>query len=100
MIYKVILAVTCVLALNGCLSQIAPVKESAQHWIGHNIKELEKASELPSYQPKDKWPFRTYQLANKNLIYVDLVRPNCYIHWEVNPQGIIVGYKTEGDRCY
>ncbi len=22
------------------------------------------------------------------------------IHWEVNPQGIIVGYKLEGDRCY
>lgn len=100
MIYRAILILSFLLALNGCISQIAPLNESAQKWIGHHVKELEKASELPSHQPRDRWPWTTYQLDNGNLAYVDSIRANCYIHWEINPQGIIVGYKTEGNRCW
>jgi hypothetical protein len=84
--------------LHGCLSQIAPVDSSSKSWIGHSIAEREA---IPNpYASSIGWKEKIYRLDNGMLVYVEPVRPGCFIHWEVNPQGIIVGYKLEGNRCY
>jgi len=54
---------------------------------------------LESYASRIGWKEKTYQLNNGNWVYVEPDSKNCFIHWEVNPQGIIVGYKLEG-KCY
>lgn len=51
------------------------------------------------------WDNPAYRLANGNVVYVDPVGygagyKNCDFHWEVNPEGRVVGYKTIGDRCW
>jgi len=100
MVYKVILAVACVLTLNGCLSQIVSLDEHTKGWIGRNISEMKDIMLRPgSYATSINWKENTYKLPNGNMVFVE-PEPRCLIHWEVNPQGIIVGYKTEGDRCY
>ena len=52
-----------------------------------------------THASKIGWRETTHRLKNGNLDYVEPVRSGCYIHWEVNPQGIIVGFQTEGNRC-
>lgn len=46
------------------------------------------------------WQEKTYTLDNGNWVYITPDRPDCFMHWEVNPEGIIIDYKTEGKRCY
>lgn len=41
----------------------------------------------------------TYKLENGNWVYVELDSKECFIHWEVNPAGIIIGYKLDGKGC-
>lgn len=85
----------------GCLSQIAPIEEFTKAWIGRPISELKEIrTRSETYASSIGWQEKTYKLDNGNLVYVEPVRPDCFIHWEVNPKGIIIGYKTEGKRCY
>ena len=41
------------------------------------------------------WQETTYQLKNGDRVYVEAYGPHIFIHWELNPQGIIVGYAVE-----
>jgi hypothetical protein len=101
MFYRIVLTFSFVLVLNGCLSQIASLEESAKHNIGRPFGELEAVITRPeSYPSRIGWKKTTYQLSNGSWTYVEPVRPDCYIHWEINSKGIIVGYKTEGNRCW
>jgi len=52
---------------------------------------------LESYASRIGWKEKTYQLDNGNWVYVEPDSKNCFIHWEVNPLGIFVGYKLEGN---
>jgi hypothetical protein len=77
------------------------VNESAPKWIGRPIKDRQNMMfRSGDYPSSIGWQEKTYTLNNGNWVYVEPVRPDCFIHWEVNPQGIIIGYKTEGKRCW
>lgn len=83
--------------LNGCLSNIASIEDYTKSWIGQPIERKKKPTLSPeSYASRIGWKEKTYQLDNGNWVYVEPDSKNCFIHWEVNPQGIIVGYKLEG----
>ena len=43
------------------------------------------------------WKEKTYKFDNGNWVYVEPDSPGCFIHWESDLQGIIVGYRLEGD---
>ena len=88
------------LFLQGCLSQIAPVSKAAPTWIGSPIKDMQNVMSRPgSYASRIGWKQKTYKLDNGNWVFVEPVYPTCFVHWEINPEGIIVNYKTEGKGC-
>lgn len=82
----------------GCCSQIISIDEYTKQGIGRPIDEKKKSGNNPgSYASRTGWKEKTYQLGNGNWVYVELDSKNCFIHWEVNSKGIIIGYKLEGD---
>ena len=91
------------LFFGGCIRNIATLDEYTQNWIGRNIEELKEVDSKPagydSYAESIGWKGKTYELDNGHWVYVELDSKDCFIHWEVNPEGIIVGYKLEGDGC-
>jgi hypothetical protein len=96
---KIIIAV-CAALLLGCISQIVPIGDYTKNWIGRPIEDLKKIISRPgSYASRIDWKEKTYPLENGNWVYVEPDSKNCFILWEVNPKGIIVGYKLEGN-CY
>ena len=93
----------CIL-LVGCVSVPSP-----SHWaesgIGTHIDVLRaldaKAMADPrTYIHKIHWKETTYPLEDGNWVYVTPVGKGCFVHFEVNPEGIIVGYRLVGDLCY
>lgn len=88
------------LGLCGCVSQIVPFKEFANGWLGDPVDEKKQIiSRHGSYASRIGWQETTYQLDNGNWVYIEPIRPDCFVHWEVNSEGIIVGYRTEGTGC-
>ena len=76
--------------------------------IGQPIEEIRRtASREGFYASHPGWQETTYPLDNGNWVYVEPAGEfgklfgggECFIHCEVNPQGIIVGTKTEGKGC-
>jgi hypothetical protein len=97
---KKLLILFAVLFVVGCLTPIVSIEDYTKNWIGRPIEETKKLILRPeSYASRIGWKEKTYQLNNGNWVYVEPDSKNCFIHWEVNPQGIIVGYKLEG-KCY
>lgn len=96
-----VLLLLIVMLFYGCLcSQIASFEEYTNGWIGQPVKDLREVILRPtSYASRIGWKETTYDLNNGNWVYVQPDRKGCLIHWEINPRGIIVGYKTEGERC-
>lgn len=95
-----LLILFAVLFVVGCLTPIVSIEDYTKNWIGRPIEETKKLIlRLESYASRIGWKEKTYQLNNGNWVYVEPDSKNCFIHWEVNPQGIIVGYKLEG-KCY
>jgi hypothetical protein len=85
--------------LAGCVSQIVSLDEHVKGWVGHNIEEMKATMSRPnSYASRIGWKEEIYNLPNGNWIFVE-PEPRCFIHWEVNQQGVIVGYKTIGESC-
>lgn len=82
------------------MSQIPPFTEYASRAIGSPIDSLIAAKRRPgSFASRTGWKEQKYKLENGNWVYVSPEREGCIVHWEVNPQDFIVGYRTEGDRC-
>ncbi|MEM5789373.1 MAG: hypothetical protein AAGU11_18835 [Syntrophobacteraceae bacterium] len=93
---RIILIVTILLSFTGCFSQILSVDEYTRLWIGHPIEEKMKSTDHPnSYASSIGWKRTTYSLDNGNKVYIEPEKPRTFIHWEVNPQGIIIGAKHE-----
>jgi len=87
------------IVLTGCGSQIVTLDEHVKGWVGRDIEEMKTIMSRPnSYASKIGWKETTYNLPNGNWIFVE-PEPRCSIHWEVNQQGAIVGYKAEGESC-
>lgn len=99
-LFSIIQVLAILLVLFGCMSQIRPFPEYANGWIGKSIDRLIIATRRPgSFASRIGWKEKQYKLENSNWVYVSPEREGCIVHWEVNPEGIIVGYRTEGERC-
>jgi len=53
-----------------------------------------------TYRHKINWKETTYPLKSGKWVYVTPIRKGCFFRFELNRDGIIVGYRLEGDRCY
>lgn len=95
---RYIVFVTLMVVAAGCVSQIRPFKQYADEWVGEPIDRLTKRKN--SYASSTGWQDRNYKLDNGSWVYVSPEREGCIVHWEVSPVGIIVGYRTEGSRCF
>jgi len=91
-----VIIVFALFILSGCLGG-SSLEQSAESGIGLSINVLKEIHARPNsmaaYNRKIGWKETTYTLENGNWIYVTLyreARKNRYIHWEVNPEGIIV----------
>lgn len=89
------------LTLSGCPTVSSPL-DYASHGIGGSIEPLLKAVDRDhARDPKNGLSRedilkRRYVLANGNTVYPFPVNfKRCLLHWEVNPAGIIVGYRYE-----
>lgn len=99
--HKFIAPALLALFLSGCVSQIPPVREFADHAVGSPISNLFESVQRPgSYVARTGSQIRQFKLDNGNSEYVEPIREGCFVHWEVNSAGIIVGYRTEGSQCY
>lgn len=88
-----------VMFLSGCA--IPSVDHWAKTGIGQPISVSKQLQARPnSYASKIGWKEKIYMLENGNMVFVDPIRDDCFVNWEVNPDGIIVGYKIEGKNCY
>ena len=68
--------------------------------MGRPVAELQEIISSPtSHASKIEWKETTYQLNNGNWVYVTPDVKDCFIHWEINPDGIIVGYRLEDEGC-
>ena len=93
---KVIKILTITMVLAGCMSQIVSMDEHTRSWIGYPIAGIKATVEArQSYASRIGWKERTYPLENGNWVYIEPAILRTFVHWEVNPQGIIVGYAVE-----
>lgn len=96
-----VLVISFTILNAGCLSQIAPSKTAAGRWISRPIQEIREVSErLGSYANRIKWKEKTQNLENGNWVYVEPDRQDCFVHWEVNREGIIIGYTKKVEDVY
>ena len=101
MFHKIIFVLSLLIFINGCASQIVAVKDFASGWVGRPMQDLKKIASHPGAYPSNlRVEERVYSLENGNMVYVIPIRDACFVHFEVDRKGIIIGYKTEGDRCY
>jgi hypothetical protein len=85
--------------LCGCASQMA-VDDHSTEWIARPLSELKQEMQRPdSYASKKGWKETTYPLANGNYVYVEPIGDDCFMHWEINSGGIIIGYQAKGNGC-
>ena len=97
-----------ILGLCGCVSQILSFKDYRKGWLGRPIEEKKQVtSREGSYASSIGWQETTYPLDNGNWVYVEPAGEHgklfgggeCFVHWEVNTEGIIIGARTEGKGC-
>ena len=97
----VVTNVIALASLSACVSQIVPLKEHTDSWLGRSIDDYKSMGRRSkTYADQIGWQEKTYQLPNGNTVYVVPVRRDCFIHWETNKAGTMIGYKTEGERCF
>ncbi len=90
---KKLYIVFAILIFSGC--GMVSLEEHRKGGIGMSIEEFREIAVMPeSYASRIGWKETTYKLNNGNLVYVE-PEPRHYIHWEVNPQGVIVGSRVE-----
>ena len=85
--------------LFGC-GAIPPIDEYFDGVIGTPIDTIQTIDAHPtSYAGRVGWTEVTYTLENGNWVYIHPDSPGCQIHFEVDPDGIIVGYRPVGVYC-
>ena len=83
----------------GC-SPMVSLRGYRNHRLGSAIDSVKQMNSSEySYASSIGWKEKTYTLDNGNWVYIDPYAPNCFIHWEVNPGGTIVGSHLEGKGC-
>src|SRR5687768_6789019 len=98
---RLLIPVAALVVGSGCVSQISPFKAYADGWIGRPISEYQAAvlRSSKTYASTVGWSEKWETLPNGNRAYVYPERRDCFVHWEVNDRGIIIGYRPVGDRC-
>lgn len=96
---KLATVVLTVTNLSACA--IPDLKDYADRVVraGLTVEEMKKARGANL----GDWDKPAYHRPNGNAVYVESVGAKykgCDFHWEVNPQGRVIGYKTVGDRCW
>lgn len=85
----------CLCLMTGCA--IPNFKDYANAWVGEPIERYLAVTERPtSYASRNNWKEETYYLDNGHKVYVYPEGSRCIVHWEVNEEGIIVGYQAKG----
>jgi hypothetical protein len=98
---QVLLWVFVTVITVACISQIPSVKSWADPVIGTPISKVIETVQRPGgYVSESGKLIRKYQLRNGNFAYINPIRDDCDVHWEVNSSGIIIGYRMEGARCF
>lgn len=93
------LAIMLAISLVGCVSQIPRVKDWADQGIGLPIRNLFGRIQDPgSYVARTHSKIGKYKLDNGHFVYTEPVWTDCVVHWEVNADEIIVGYRMDG-KC-
>lgn len=91
--------ILCLFVVYGCASQVK-ISALVHEWVARPLSELKQSMKEPdSYASKIKWKEATYPLANGNYVFVEPVGKDCNVHWEVHPNGMIVGYRAVGSGC-
>ena len=100
-IRAIIVAIMTSGLLGGCsASHLPPFKDYTAQLIGTPLVDLQLADAQPgSYVSKSDAETRTYPLENGDSVYVSPLRKDCIVYWQVDPQGMIIGYRSEGARC-
>ncbi len=82
--------------LLGCNS-IPSFKHWSEPLVGSKISDLKNVIDNKgSYASRHGWKEKTYTLENGNWVYVFPVDDRCIVGTEVNDEGVIVNYWTEG----
>jgi len=88
-----------IILLYGCASQMS-LEDLSREWITRPLAELKQEMKSPdSYASKIGWKDTTYPLPNGNFVYIQPASNDCYVHWEVNQGGTIIGYQFKGNGC-
>ncbi len=99
MLFNAACLVLFMVFLNGCASQIDADLYSNE-WIARPLSELKQDMRRPdSYASKQGWKETTYSLANGNYVFVEPIAEDCFVDWEINSGGIIIGYQSRGKGC-
>ena len=99
MLFNAVYVLLFIVSLNGCASQI-DVDEHSREWIARPLSELKQEINRPdSYASKKGWKETTYSLANGNYVYVEPIGDDCFMDWEINSGGVIIGYQVKGNGC-
>ena len=88
------------LNLTACVDFVMPrFEDVVEQSMGMPIEKKIALHEHPdSYSSRSGWVQQTYVLDNGHRVYAYPETSRCIVHWEVNHEGIIVGYTSEG-KC-
>ena len=99
LVNKYIISLAIILMLSAC-NRIPTFEHWSKGLIGIKIEVLkETINRKGSYASQIGWKERTYTLENGNWVYVFPVFEDCLVHAEVNPEGIVINFWTEGQHC-
>jgi hypothetical protein len=84
-----------------CACAVQKPSDFADQAIGVSIDRAIEAERRPgSYANRIGWIEKTYELPNGNWVRVVPLDTDCLVHWEVNKDRIIVGYRLLGAGCH
>jgi len=97
--FNVVWLLLYIFLICGCASQI-PLEDLSRDRITRPLSELKQEMKRPnSYASKIGWKETTYPLTNGNFVYIEPVSADCFMHWEINNSGIIIGYQSKEKYC-
>lgn len=75
-------------------------KTTMQQMVGVPIDRVIEMNKRPdSYASSIGWKEQKYNLLNGVWIYTTPIREDCLVHWKMNSENIIIGFRPEGQNC-
>ncbi len=99
LLFEALCFLCIIVFLYGCAAPIS-LEEHTRDLIARPLSELKEEMNRPdSYASKTGWKESTYPLANGDFVYIEPLRADCSVLWEINPGGTIIGYQSRGNGC-